>query len=162
MNRLQDRLLDKLKKNPATGCWEWQGKWKSEGYGRLNHRGRSKQAHRIAYRLYCDRIPPGAVVRHKCDNRLCCNPVHLECGTVRDNNMDMITRGRARNGVSIGERNGRAKLTQEQVLMILASPRDSDMELAARLGVSDRSIRRIRRGSSWKHLRKATPTTAPG
>ena len=37
-------------------------------------------------------IPNGFIVRHKCDNRKCCNPEHLELGTYSDNSLDTAIR----------------------------------------------------------------------
>lgn len=37
--------------------------------------------------------PAGLVVRHKCDNRLCVNPEHLEYGTQGDNLNDRKAHG---------------------------------------------------------------------
>ncbi|MDP9474817.1 MAG: HNH endonuclease [Actinomycetota bacterium] len=39
-------------------------------------------------------IPPGQVVRHRCDNPPCCRPEHLQLGTHSDNSRDAVDRGR--------------------------------------------------------------------
>lgn len=75
-------------------CWEWQGARDMYGYGILKADGRDyKKAHRIAYQIFHGPIPEGHVIRHKCDNKPCVNPSHLESGTHRDNVKDAISRG---------------------------------------------------------------------
>lgn len=65
------------------------------GYGVLHVNARSYLAHRLAYEASRDEwIPPGQVVRHRCDNPPCVNPDHLELGTQRDNVNDTKARGR--------------------------------------------------------------------
>lgn len=51
--------------------------------------------HRYIFHKYCEEIPEGMVVMHKCDNPRCINPDHLELGTQKDNIHDMIRKGRA-------------------------------------------------------------------
>lgn len=113
----------KTKKNER-GCFECvshaPGK---DGYPRATVEGVWDRVHRHAYRKFKGEIPDGMVVRHKCDNRLCCNPDHLEIGTQADNARDRVERGRG----AYGERNGRAKLTLAQV---------RDMNWLRLLGVS--------------------------
>jgi len=58
-------------------------------------KGKSMPAHRFAYQFYIGEIPPGNVIRHKCDNPSCVNPDHLEIGTPADNSKDMTNRGRS-------------------------------------------------------------------
>lgn len=40
-------------------------------------------------------IPPGMVIMHTCDNRLCVRPDHLRLGTQAENIQDMWSKGRA-------------------------------------------------------------------
>lgn len=70
-------------------CWEWQGSQSKNGYGRFGKR----LAHRVAHELCIGSIPEGFVVHHKCHNRSCVNPKHLEARTLKDNVRDAIERG---------------------------------------------------------------------
>lgn len=100
-------------------CWEWLAAKSDKGYGKLMVDTQSKKfelAHRYAYALHFGSIPPGMVVRHKCDNQGCVNPYHLELGTQKDNIRDAVQRGRLKQRLSaIGEKNGSCKFTDEQV-----------------------------------------------
>jgi HNH endonuclease len=96
---------------PGTGiCRLWQGAIDRDGYGVLSdphptrgNSGRSDKAyphrkvraHRWVYEAVHGPIPPGLVVRHKCDNRLCFKLEHLELGSVAENNADTAKRGHA-------------------------------------------------------------------
>lgn len=109
-------------------------------------------AHRVAYEVAFGKIPEGLVVRHKCDNRICINPEHLELGTQADNVRDMRERGRAVNPpVHIGESNPKAKLKEAQVIDIFTT-KDSHASAARRHGVTPEMVGLIRRGKSWRHL----------
>ena len=83
----------------ASFCDEWTGSL-SHGYGQIRIGGRGftpSRVHRIVWMQDNDQIPDGLEVRHKCDNRACCNIEHLELGTRSDNVQDIIKRGRGRN-----------------------------------------------------------------
>lgn len=58
-------------------CWEWQGS-KDRGYGLIRVQGRTRKAHREAYRIHRGDIPEGKDLDHLCRNKSCINPDHLE------------------------------------------------------------------------------------
>ena len=139
----------------SNGCVEWSGAVDTGGYGHLRWRGRIVRAHRVAYEFAFGPIPDGdghhgAVVRHSCDNRLCCNPDHLKLGTHADNMADMKAR-RRRKGIGTGADNGRAKLTAEQVIAIRADVRGKRV-IAKDYGISPAQAQRVRLGKQWSDL----------
>lgn len=131
-------------------CWPWQGVRRPHGYGQF---GRNGHAHRHAYELAVESIPPGLVVMHTCDNPPCINPAHLRLGTLMDNWDDM--RAKQRHYVPTarrGSENQNAKLTEDDVRLIRQSS-DSAPTLARRLRVGNTAIRNVRRGATWAHVR---------
>jgi len=134
-------------------CWPWHKAIAGSGYGSFSLNGQSLSSHRIAYRLANGAWPDaGLLIRHKCDNRACCNPQHLETGNHAENARDMVERGRARNGPSKGEKNGNAKLNGEAVAKIreLLKMGQTNTAIAKNYGVTHAMISCIRRGKSWK------------
>jgi hypothetical protein len=73
-------------------CWNWTGAKTAEVYGQAWFRGKSILAHRFAYETLVGPITEGSVVHHKCANRSCCNPDHLELTTHHDNLAEMFAR----------------------------------------------------------------------
>ena len=63
-------------------CWLWLAGKGSHGYGQMPNQG---LAHRIAYEDKRGPIPDGLVIDHLCQNRLCCNPAHMEPVTRAEN-----------------------------------------------------------------------------
>ena len=80
-----------------TQCWPWQGGasslYKDRPY--FQYEGKRWLAYRLMYTLVNGEIPEGKVIRHKCDNSLCCNPKHLVPGTKSENENDKYENDRA-------------------------------------------------------------------
>lgn len=68
-----------------TPCWIWTGWNSANGYGKVKIKGRAHMAHRAIYECLAAPIPDGHVLDHHCRNRACCNPLHLEPVTIREN-----------------------------------------------------------------------------
>jgi hypothetical protein len=129
-------------------CWEWGGA-KKEGYGLYS----KWTVHRKSWEIHNGSIPDGLVVRHKCDNRACLNPTHLELGTTQDNIADKVVRGRALGGGRRGENGTNTTLTVQQVNEIRSNPHGCIQAcLAQRHGCSMSQISRIMHSDRWSEL----------
>lgn len=134
-------------------CWEWQASINSSGYGRFKIASYEMvSTNRLALISEKRQEPDGMSVLHTCDNRKCCNPHHLYFGTHDDNMRDKVERGRGRTGDQAGASNGAAKLTDEQVALIVQRFRDgwNNKQIAADLPVGHAMISKIRTGVMWR------------
>ncbi len=78
---IKDRIIPQ-----DSGCWHWEGRWNSgNGYSKVSYEGKAWMVHRLVYTLMVGPIPEGLVLDHKCRNRACCNPDHLEPVTYKIN-----------------------------------------------------------------------------
>lgn len=73
-----------------SGCVEWTGELSRNGYGRavVGYKGRRpirRLAHRMLYEMWLGKIPDGLELDHLCRNRACCNPLHLEPVSRKEN-----------------------------------------------------------------------------
>jgi len=59
-------------------CLIWRGATDRYGFGKTTHEGRVVAAHRAAWIERHGPLPPGRRLRHRCGQRLCTDPDHLE------------------------------------------------------------------------------------
>lgn len=120
-----------------SACWEWIGRRQENGYGKLTYFGKDMLAHRWIWMMLFGPIPDGLVINHKCSNRGCINPRHLEVVTQAEN---------TRHGVN-------TTLLAMDVEEIRRKKRghgpQTANELAAKFGVSAQLIRDIWKRRAW-------------
>lgn len=148
---LQFRLEIGSIPEPNTGCWLWLRNIEGSGYPMIKYKGKNIHGNRAAWEVYRGPIPDGLCVLHSCDVRSCINPDHLFLGTKRDNAIDMVKKGRANRPA--GERHSGSKLTDENVIDILQSPK-SLRQLAKQYKVGPATISSIRNGRTWRHIKR--------
>ena len=131
-----------------TGCWEWLGSKSVAGYGRIKFDGRYWATHRLMAHLKIDDVDENSIVCHRCDNPSCLNPEHLFIGTQKDNVNDRDAKGR-RNQAR-GERQGSAKLTEDQVKAIRLDTRKQSV-IAKEYGSTRTHVGNLKANRAWKH-----------
>ena len=79
--REKERLFRKVTKGGPLDCWEWKGalnhKSRKNAYGQIRTGGKLIYVHRLSYATVAP-LPKQWTIDHKCRNRLCVNPAHLE------------------------------------------------------------------------------------
>lgn len=168
LNNVTDELTQRFwqKVNKNGDCWLWEGGCFDDGYGAFCVLGRTRRAHRVAWIITFGSLPEKLLVCHKCDHPRCVRPSHLFLGTIRENALDAMQKGR----LAYGKRNGsilhpqsrpkgdqfpQAKLTASKVQIIreVYSSGSSSMEkLGKQFDVSAQTIFRIVHGRAWVHL----------
>lgn len=154
MKPIVDRFMLKVKKTDS--CWLWTANKNKIGYGYFWMKVANRQllAHRVSYELFVGSIPCGLLVCHKCDNPSCVNPNHLFIGTHLDNMNDMFNKNRQSTCKSrAGIQNGRARLSEDDVIQIRIIKNLKNIEIAAKFGVSPVTIEQIKNRRLWKHIK---------
>ncbi len=138
----RQKIIDNSVPEPNSGCWLWEKSIGNHGYGNFCMHGTVMTAPRAAAKAFiCAEIPPGVQVLHKCDNKLCVNPDHLELGTHQENMRQASDRGLTRNQY------GSVFSDPIKIARILADNR-TQRQIAADYGVSQPVIQRIK--SRWR------------
>lgn len=81
------RIFSKINFDGPGGCWEWTGTLKTKGYGGIRifeGGGREVLAHRHIWHLLRGSLPTHIHLHHKCENKRCVNPDHLQPLTPRE------------------------------------------------------------------------------
>lgn len=123
-------------------CWPWKRSVRG-GKGRpyFDFDGTKWLAYRLVYTLMYGAIPEQQVVRHKCDNPICCNPHHLELGSHQENMDDMKER----------ERHGLPHHTVRAIKRLIEKG-THDADIADMYGLTAENVAKIRQGVSYKHI----------
>jgi len=120
----------------ANDCWVWLGNInKQTGYGHKQWHGKTLSAHRWIWEIFFGQIPDDRVINHKCRNRGCVNPHHLEVVSQAAN---------CRHGAG-------TKLTADIVRKIREiEPQWGDrLGIAKKYGISPMTVSDIRNRRSW-------------
>jgi hypothetical protein len=143
MQRL-DELHPSVMPEPNSGCWLWVAGASGVGYGQVYIDRKPHSTHRVSYEQHRGAIPKGAYVLHKCHNRLCVNPEHLELGTHKKNMEHM----------AIAERTFGTRLTRERVerLRQLRAEGVTWENLAHDFGLPLSTVHAAGTGKTWRHV----------
>jgi len=149
---LKQRLLDNVRVDEQTGCWDWLKFKDRNKYGHIKVLGKSELVHRVAYQTLVGDIPSGMFVCHRCDNPSCLNPEHLFIGTNQDNIDDKVAKNRqSKIGQQKGSKHSLAKLTEKDIVDIRISTL-SQNKLALLYGMTQSSISQIQNKITWSHV----------
>ena len=124
-------------------CWIWKGS-PNRGYGRLIFKGKRVRVHHLAYAMkaYPENVLGGVdhtgeygfVVDHRCEEKACCNPDHLQLVSNTENlrlkgkrKKESSPRLRRQFAMDIGSEPTALRLLEE---FYLACLRDGDRETA--------------------------------
>ncbi len=82
---LRERIEFRLILVPFLECWLIDLRQDKDGYSTIAVNGRTRHAHRVIYEEFIGPIPEGKELDHKCRNRACINPHHLQPVTDLEN-----------------------------------------------------------------------------
>ena len=172
--REERRFWGKVQIAETDQCWPWLACSSPKGYGMIGFRGKLYAAHRVAFFLTEWWHNQSLCVCHRCDNPPCCNPSHLWLGTLADNSMDCIRKGRTNNGsahrayargdrhharlrperLSRGEQHYKARLTESDVREIRSRflQGETSRSLGQAFGVCKSNVLFVVHRKTWKHV----------
>lgn len=132
-----------------TDCYIWNGLRDKDGYGMFRLGNLGTKTHVVSCKLFNQDVPKGYCVLHHCDQPSCWRPDHLFVGTIKDNNKDKKSKGRA----AKGETSGMSKLTSIEVLEIRSLYSEHSQESLSKIfNTSQTNISSIIRRATWQHI----------
>jgi hypothetical protein len=161
---LKRRFWSRVKKASQNECWLWDAAYRN-GYGAIKHEAKVLSAHKVAFVLENGFPDDSLVIAHKCDNRGCCNPLHLEAVTPGKNNRD--ARERIGFHKTVGTDAYNAVLTEEIVIearRLHAENGWGASRISKHMGMPERrrALEKAIKGESWKHVPFARTNAALG
>lgn len=129
-----------------TPCWVWTaGRCNKGEYGFIRRFGKPYSAHEYTFLCRFGYLPVGGVLDHQCDNKLCCNPLHV---------LPVTAAANCRRGAN-------AKLDRTQVdgIRAMLAGGATGRAAAEAYGVTESTVSQIRSGRRWgesdkQHMRK--------
>ena len=146
------RILDRVEGDLCEEqCWNTTGYKNKDGYSMVWIHPTYVSSHRIMWEVHngCP-VPPGMVIRHKCDNTSCVNPNHLETGTQKQNQRDKVDRNRSLKGT----KHPKSILNEEKVREIRQrlDQGEQPIDICDDYGVTRFTISKIKRRVIWGWL----------
>ncbi|SCB30768.1 hypothetical protein GA0061101_106155 [Rhizobium lusitanum] len=136
----------------GTDCLIWPFSRSGNNYGQLKIDGKHIGAHRyVCIVVYGEPPEPELVAAHSCGNGHlgCVAPRHLSWKTQEENSADKLSHGTHNRG----ERNARAKLSNDQARQILSlKGSKTQKEIALMFGITHSTVSEIHRGTKWGWL----------
>jgi hypothetical protein len=152
MDKQKAKALNYLYNNSvpsSTGCREWTGPVTKDGYGQIGPdwiviQFGIKGAHRLMVHLVHGHefTSRHETVMHRCHNRACVNPEHLDVGDQSLNMQEAARRGSMAKKLTVGD----------VILIRSLGGSASNSEIAARFGVHCRTIDKVLQRIIWKHV----------
>lgn len=75
----------------TSGCWSYMNRVR-DNYSNCYYAGTSWKAHRLSYHLHTRDDITNLPIHHKCANKWCVNPNHLEKASTAENTLEMMGR----------------------------------------------------------------------
>lgn len=152
-------LNDVVMAHEAHECITWPYSRESQGRGIIKLGGKMELVHRVV----CERVngappTPEHHAAHSCGKGHlgCISPKHLSWKTCAENMADKLIHGTHQRG----ERVGTSKLTESDVIQILALKGKKPVkELASEFGVTKEAIYRIHSRTNWSWVSHTSVTT---
>lgn len=143
--RLRRRFWRKVKKRNPKGCWLWIGARDKHGYGVVamavgDGKYRNRPAHRVAYELLREPLPPGVLLLSSCSLAHCVNPAHHFPGNAPS--VDEATAIRK-------PRRSMTALQRYEIRRDWPCKRATVLQVARRLGLTVRQVKRARASDRW-------------
>ena len=150
IKRIKDRIeiSENIHPKVETSCHLFTGYTDKGGYGTIKFKGVQYQVHVLSYysskNIQVDKTNKSELlVCHKCDTPRCCNPEHLQLGTIQQNALDSLNYSKA------------VKLTENDVREIKTYLKNNSLtidELSKKYNISKTAVKNMKDGKRWNHV----------